>query len=352
MDTDYYAILNINANSSRDQVRNAYLELSKQHHPDKGGSTETFITLQRAYDVLYDPEKRSMYDASIAKPDFNDTSDAKPIFGMLWNAISVMSELGRKRLKNTACKVRINMDMCKYMDSINGIYIDYEVIDKCDGCNGSRHKNISLARECVLCQGEGINKMIPFLVHKFTPVPCTMCNGTGITMPNSIDMCDVCQGAGITKVGKSIHIKYEDIDLHEHVILTKKGGYNESSALLPGDLHLELAVQSSDKFNVVNKTDLRTRMDISLRLFLMGGCVQIQGSDGITHSLLLAASECKENPFTKAFYGLGLPSKLGRGTLYVDFHVMFPEKPLSHSTMHHLACALSYLPGEDDIIED
>ena len=40
----------------------AYRERVRQHHPDKGGSTEAFGRLQAAFEVLSDPKKRSAYD--------------------------------------------------------------------------------------------------------------------------------------------------------------------------------------------------------------------------------------------------------------------------------------------------
>ena len=36
----------------------------RQEHPDKGGDGVKFKLIQRAYDVLSDPEKRSHYDAT------------------------------------------------------------------------------------------------------------------------------------------------------------------------------------------------------------------------------------------------------------------------------------------------
>ena len=40
----------------------AYRALAKQHHPDKGGDPALFGRIQHAYEVLSDPQKRSVYD--------------------------------------------------------------------------------------------------------------------------------------------------------------------------------------------------------------------------------------------------------------------------------------------------
>ena len=42
MNKDYYKTLNINRNSSQDEIKKAFRTLSKQHHPDKGGDENVF----------------------------------------------------------------------------------------------------------------------------------------------------------------------------------------------------------------------------------------------------------------------------------------------------------------------
>ena len=37
--------------------------MAKRHHPDAGGSSEEFYTVQEAYNILSDPARRRQYDA-------------------------------------------------------------------------------------------------------------------------------------------------------------------------------------------------------------------------------------------------------------------------------------------------
>ena len=62
MTVDYYEILNIPKDASPDDIKKAFRELSKQHHPDTGGDREIFESIKAAYDILSDPEKRKYYD--------------------------------------------------------------------------------------------------------------------------------------------------------------------------------------------------------------------------------------------------------------------------------------------------
>ena len=42
MNKDYYKTLNINRNATQDEVKKSFRNLSKQHHPDKGGDENIF----------------------------------------------------------------------------------------------------------------------------------------------------------------------------------------------------------------------------------------------------------------------------------------------------------------------
>jgi len=57
-----YETLGVDKAADSSDIRRAYLKLSKTEHPDKGGSAERFKTIQNAYEILSDEQKRSYYD--------------------------------------------------------------------------------------------------------------------------------------------------------------------------------------------------------------------------------------------------------------------------------------------------
>lgn len=83
---NYYEILKVSKNASQQEIRDSYINLIKQYHPDIYKGTKEYgekITkeLNDAYDVLSVPEKRRDYDLSLepptsqyTPPDFNYTA--------------------------------------------------------------------------------------------------------------------------------------------------------------------------------------------------------------------------------------------------------------------------------------
>ena len=61
-DDVYYQAIGVDKQASVDEIKKAYRRKAMKSHPDKGGDAEEFKKLQEAYEVLIDPDKRSIYD--------------------------------------------------------------------------------------------------------------------------------------------------------------------------------------------------------------------------------------------------------------------------------------------------
>lgn len=63
---DYYDILGVPRNAEEKEIRQAYRRLARQHHPDVNpgdeAAAERFKTINAAYEVLSDADKRTKYD--------------------------------------------------------------------------------------------------------------------------------------------------------------------------------------------------------------------------------------------------------------------------------------------------
>jgi DnaJ-class molecular chaperone len=66
MEQDYYRILGVPRSASNDEIQKAYRVMARKHHPDMNPddakAKERFQAVQKAYEVLSDPQKRELYD--------------------------------------------------------------------------------------------------------------------------------------------------------------------------------------------------------------------------------------------------------------------------------------------------
>lgn len=69
---DYYAVLGVLRDSSPEEIRRAYYSAARKLHPDRNqltGETEIFLEVQQAYEVLSNPKRRALYDATLPKEE-------------------------------------------------------------------------------------------------------------------------------------------------------------------------------------------------------------------------------------------------------------------------------------------
>ena len=66
---DYYEVLGVDRNATKDDLKKAYRKLAMQYHPDRNPDNkeaeEKFKEAAEAYEILSDDDKKARYDRSI-----------------------------------------------------------------------------------------------------------------------------------------------------------------------------------------------------------------------------------------------------------------------------------------------
>jgi preprotein translocase subunit Sec63 len=82
----YYEVLGVRPDARPDEVRDAYRELARRHHPDLGGDPAHMQAVNEAWKVLGDAAARRAYDHDLVScsDDPSETADEDPFTG--WTA--------------------------------------------------------------------------------------------------------------------------------------------------------------------------------------------------------------------------------------------------------------------------
>lgn len=76
-----YEVLGVRRDAAAAEVRRAYLDLARRHHPDQGsgGDAARMAEVNAAWEVLGDPRRRAHYDETLdAEPVVRDRPEAEP----------------------------------------------------------------------------------------------------------------------------------------------------------------------------------------------------------------------------------------------------------------------------------
>jgi len=58
----HYTVLGVKRTAKLEEIKRAYREMARKHHPDKGGDPQMFGQVRKAWETLSDPQARETYD--------------------------------------------------------------------------------------------------------------------------------------------------------------------------------------------------------------------------------------------------------------------------------------------------
>ena len=119
-----YTLLGIEEDATHDQIKKAWREAARVHHPDRGGSEDKFQKMQKSYECLIDPDKRSRYDAKIKKIRFQEkirsksksVMDSVSSFFQGESDIEVQRQKAREEARKEQERVNRNRDNSPHAD--------------------------------------------------------------------------------------------------------------------------------------------------------------------------------------------------------------------------------------------
>ncbi len=117
---DYYAILGVAKEATLEEIKAAYRVLVRRFHPDVNPdnphAAEVTASINEAFDVLSDPEKRAMYDNGADTSGVGLAEEAKAVFLRLFKDIidnMASAPMGYDPVKTMHSTLAANLDKFK-----------------------------------------------------------------------------------------------------------------------------------------------------------------------------------------------------------------------------------------------
>lgn len=346
---DYYEILGINNNASKDEIKKAYRKLALKYHPDKNptkDAEEKFKEISEAYAVLYNDEKRRLYDqyghAGIDQRYSYEDIVRGADFGDIFRGMGIDFNFGfgfddilehffghrmgfdrRPTHSRQGADLRYDIEV-NLEDAYNGFDTSITIprSEKCDVCDGSGAKPGTTQKRCSQCDGTGqieSSRRTGFGI--FTQIStCNKCQGQGTIIE---ERCHECNGEGIIQKTRNIELKIpRGVDDGSQL---KLAGEGEAGSNGNGDLYVVVHIKKHPKFNR-RGLDLHMVEDITFPEAAIGTKIDIETLNGKVEKLKIP--EGTQNGDIFEIRGRGMPGLRGRGQgdLYVEIHVKTPTK--------------------------
>jgi molecular chaperone DnaJ len=326
---DYYQILGVERNATKEEIKRAYRKLARKYHPDickEPECEEKFKEINEAYQTLIDDEKRRLYDlygkggveqggmggaggAGRGGFDFSD------FFGGIFDEFF-------------GGGVEEEFDLPYNIDKVVNVILEFEeaVYGVC------RDVEITYYKLCPVCKGTGASKVAPcptcggrgqvYFKQGFFQMTqtCPDCGGRGVRI---VEKCKKCKGKGYLTAKDKVKVDIP-AGVDTGMRMRVKGRGNEGRKGTRGDLYLVFQVKESRIFKREG-LNLYLELPIFFTTALLGGKVKIP--------TLYGEEEVELKPFTREGEkivlpgeGVRSPTTGNKGDLIAVIKIVYPKK--------------------------
>ena len=348
---DYYEILGVPKNASKDDIKNVYRKLALQYHPDRNkskGAEERFKEISEAYAVLSDDEKRKRYDTygQVGSEEVFRGSEAnfdeifkdigfggfkdifEQVFGGREGGVTDPFNFGfrfggggRRRGQDLVYDAELSLE-----DVLKGKREEIELpkLEKCRNCAGTGAAPGSKPRKCNVCDGQGQMRRV-YSQNRFSTFvslePCQTCRGQGEIIDRP---CETCSGSGNIRSYKKINIEIPK-GVEDGMTLQLRGEGEPFENGQPGDLLIRIHVKPHSVFERLSDGHILYNLDTSFTDLALGAERKVPTLEGDEKLRIIAGSQ--PNSILK-LKGKGLPryGGFGKGDEVVRLNIKVPTQ--------------------------
>ncbi|GAU46203.1 hypothetical protein TSUD_401630 [Trifolium subterraneum] len=382
---NYYQMLGVSENASRDEIKKAFHSLAKKYHPDANKNNSSakrkFQDIREAYEVFFltfsficippltlrDSKKRAEYDKIRAHGSENkeysaNYDDAERFRNAYRTHFSdsfhkVFSEIFEEATTQFKSNIEVELSLT-FSEAARGCtkHVSFDASVPCDNCYGQGYPQNATPTVCPTCRGLGRVTIPPFtstcitckgsgrIIKEF----CLSCGGSGVI--EGIKEVKVTIPAAIIDIGNSLPPEYQQLNLF-FILLTQF--YAEMQCPLAWiqeiqsmcqkvGMLLEVVVDMEvveDPVFARDGADIYVESNISFTQAILGGEVEVPTLSG---KMQVKIPKGVQPGQLLVFRGKGLPKHgyfVLNGDQYVRFRVNFPmTEHLEHGLIDQIAC--------------
>lgn len=343
---DYYELLGLSRSADEKEIKSAYKKAARKYHPDntETGSEEMFKKVGEAYDVLKDPNKKTIYDqygkdglkgaggfgaggfgaggfgGGFSSAGFEDLSDVfSSFFG---GGFAGAGGRGRNRPRaGQDHSVDIHLD---FLDAVkeHKKKIRFNPLTTCSICNGKGAEKESDIVTCVTCKGAGqvstVQNTILGQIRQATT--CPTCSGSGKQI---INPCKPCKGKGYRRDNKEVEVTIP-AGVYDGATMRLAGiGDAGQNGGPPGDIYLQIHVSKHKNFEREG-ANIFSQINIGFAEASLGTELEVPTIRG-KEKLLIKAGTQSADVYTLKKHGMPLVnSPKSNGDHFIKVNVVTP----------------------------
>jgi molecular chaperone DnaJ len=352
---DFYKILGISRGADAAEIKKGYRTKAKLLHPDANpgqDTTEQFQEVNRAYEVLTDPDLKTKYDrfgeGGIGTSASSDAAPSSPFggggsggFGQEVDLGDIFDSFfggggggrggqsrggGGQRTRGPVVGDDLRFDL--ELDFKTAVFGGEEKVrirhlETCGTCTGNGVKPGSKVSTCSSCAGQGVTVQVTRtpLGNFQTQQTCPTCRGTGQRIE---DYCGTCSGQGVNQKTKQIKVTIPPGVEDGNKLRVRGEGDAGPNGGPAGDLYIFLKVKEDANFRREGP-EIYSDANVSYVDAILGASIKVPVVDG---EVTIKVPPGTQPGQVMRLKGNGAP-RLGnadvRGDHYVTMNVEIPK---------------------------
>lgn len=323
---DFYQTLGVSRSATTKEIKKAYRNLSLKYHPDKNseeGAAEKFAEIARAYEVLSDDEKKSIYDR-YGEDGLKQHEDQSAhgggggggfddIFSHFFGGGRRREDDADRRSPSIHVPLHLTLEQLYSGETLELEYVRQVLCLNWEMC-------IKSAPDC---QGPGVRvrrqQLAPGFVQQVQQQDSRCVSRGKMWNPD----CKECPSKTETeKIELTVSVS-PGVRNHEEIVF--EGVADEKPGMQPGHL-VFVVMEEKHKVYHRDRDDLYLTMEIPLVDALTGFSFQLKHLDG--HEFTVKRDGVTDCDFVQKVAGKGMPRRNSRGygNLFITYEVDFPDE--------------------------